>query len=128
MSAQKDLVKQAWRSPTEDCITCRPPFESRRGVVEGGGLVRRTSADGRDRPRTCAICERGGHDQLCRQIAGKNAAITPWATVQNNCAFTYKVKVVWNNGADSPCQTLSVREQYTDTSTPGATYDGVKIC
>ncbi|NBE93049.1 hypothetical protein GUY59_07510 [Nonomuraea sp. K271] len=62
------------------------------------------------------------------KIAGKNAAITPWATVQNNCAFTYKVKVVWNNGADSPCQTLSVREQYTDTSTPGATYDGVRIC
>ncbi|TDE58143.1 hypothetical protein E1295_05900 [Nonomuraea mesophila] len=62
------------------------------------------------------------------KIAGKNSLVTPWATVQNNCAFTYDVKVVWNNGPDSSCVELSVREQYTSTSTPGATFDRVAIC
>ncbi|NBE93302.1 MULTISPECIES: hypothetical protein [unclassified Nonomuraea] len=48
--------------------------------------------------------------------------------MRNNCAFTYDVKVVWNNGPDSSCVELSVREQDTSTSTPGTTFDRVANC
>lgn len=62
------------------------------------------------------------------KVGGKNGGLTPVVTVQNKCAWTYTVKVVWDYGADSLCTTLSVGEMYTHTSTPGASYRGVQIC
>ncbi len=58
-----------------------------------------------------------------RQITGE-----PWVKVKSGCAWTYKVKVVWNYGPDGKCVNLAPGETTRSVSIPTASYQGVAYC
>ncbi|MEU7853897.1 hypothetical protein [Nonomuraea sp. NPDC049141] len=60
--------------------------------------------------------------------SGRYDIIYPWVKVRNDCAWTYDVKIIWNNGPDSPCKELSPGETMKNISSPGASYQRVDLC
>lgn len=60
--------------------------------------------------------------------SGTYKIIYPWVRVRNDCAWTYDVKIIWNNGPDSPCNEMSPGETMKNISSPGASYQRVDIC
>lgn len=63
------------------------------------------------------VSEAGGYPGIWRSV-----------TVENRCAWTYDIKLVWNNGRDSPCVELSPEERYRDENNSIASYQGAVHC
>jgi hypothetical protein len=60
--------------------------------------------------------------------SGTSIDLTRWVRVQNKCAWTYTVKVVWKAAPDSTCNTLSPGEKMKSVAPIVASYDGTAIC
>ncbi|MFC7592557.1 hypothetical protein ACFQYP_59175 [Nonomuraea antimicrobica] len=60
--------------------------------------------------------------------SGKERFIYPWVKVKSSCAWTYDVKVIWNNGTDGNCVELAPGKTTKSISTPGASYQRVDHC
>lgn len=63
-----------------------------------------------------------------KKIDGGNQGIMQFVIVENKCAWTYKVKIVWDYASDSDCENLSPGHWKKDTVSAIATYRGVQIC
>jgi hypothetical protein len=59
---------------------------------------------------------------------GPDDLLVPLARVKNQCARTYKVKIVWNNGASSGCKDLALGKPRRAPPALGPSIEGVKVC
>lgn len=86
-------------------------------LIAGSGAASADAAKAQD-AATCVKKIDSGHYRV----------IYPWVQVKSGCAWTYDVKIIWNNGPDSPCNELSPGETMKNISSPGASYQRVDFC
>jgi hypothetical protein len=63
-----------------------------------------------------------------KKIDSGKPGIWQWVIVENQCAWTYNVKIVWDNVPDSECEDLKPGHRMRDTVSIIGTYRGVQIC
>lgn len=67
---------------------------------------------------------------VCMKVvdSGITIDLQKWVRVKNNCAWTYDVKVVWNNAPDGVCKSLSPGKTRYSEAIPSGSYEGTAIC
>lgn len=60
--------------------------------------------------------------------SGTTWDLKKWVVVENKCAWTYDVKVVWKAAPDGLCKELSPGETMKSVAPAIASYDGTKTC